>query len=44
MARYILQNQISQVSELKNFDVAGYHFSDEKSQGNDLVFTREEQG
>ena len=43
MARYILQNQISQVSELKNFDVAGYHFSDEKSQGNDLVFTREEQ-
>ncbi|MCF2948765.1 peroxide stress protein YaaA [Paraglaciecola aquimarina] len=43
MARYILQNQISDISELKKFDVAGYQFSIEKSQGSDLVFTREEQ-
>lgn len=43
MARYILQNQVSDISELKNFDVAGYQFSADKSHGNDLVFTREEQ-
>lgn len=44
MARYILQNELSEVSQLKDFDVAGYQFSAQKSKGNDLVFTREEQG
>ena len=43
MARYILQNQLKEVSQLKKFDSAGYQFSTEKSQGNELVFTREEQ-
>jgi cytoplasmic iron level regulating protein YaaA (DUF328/UPF0246 family) len=43
MARYILQNQLTQVSQLQQFDSAGYQFSTEKSKGNALVFTREEQ-
>lgn len=40
MARYIIQNQISDIGELKKFDLAGYQFSANKSQGHDLVFTR----
>lgn len=40
MARYIIQNQISNVEQLKAFDLAGYQFSRDLSQGNDLVFTR----
>jgi cytoplasmic iron level regulating protein YaaA (DUF328/UPF0246 family) len=44
MARYILQNQLTEVSQLQQFDIAGYQFSTEKSKGNELVFTREEQG
>jgi cytoplasmic iron level regulating protein YaaA (DUF328/UPF0246 family) len=43
MARYILQNQLTEVSQLKEFDAAGYRFSSEKSQGNELVFSRAEQ-
>ena len=43
MARYILQNQLTDVSQLQKFDSAGYQFSAEKSQGNELVFTRDEQ-
>jgi cytoplasmic iron level regulating protein YaaA (DUF328/UPF0246 family) len=43
MARYILQNQLTQVSQLQQFDSAGYQFSTEKSKGNTLVFTRQEQ-
>ena len=43
MARYIIQNRLTQVSQLKDFDTAGYSFSEAKSQGNELVFTREEQ-
>ncbi|MBU3004708.1 peroxide stress protein YaaA [Paraglaciecola arctica] len=43
MARYIIQNRLTDVSELKNFDTAGYQFSQEKSKGNELVFTRQEQ-
>lgn len=40
MARYIIQNQITDVEQLKCFDLAGYQFSSDFSQGNDLVFTR----
>jgi cytoplasmic iron level regulating protein YaaA (DUF328/UPF0246 family) len=40
MARYIIQNQISNVEQLKDFDLAGYQFSSDFSQGNELVFTR----
>ena len=40
MARYIIQNQISHVEQLKDFDLAGYQFNSDFSQGNELVFTR----
>jgi cytoplasmic iron level regulating protein YaaA (DUF328/UPF0246 family) len=40
MARYIIQNQISNVEQVKNFNLAGYQFSTDFSQGNELVFTR----
>lgn len=40
MARYIIQNQISNVEKVKDFDLAGYQFSTDFSQGNELVFTR----
>jgi cytoplasmic iron level regulating protein YaaA (DUF328/UPF0246 family) len=43
MARYILQNQLTEISQLKEFDTAGYRFSAPKSKGNELVFTRDEQ-
>jgi cytoplasmic iron level regulating protein YaaA (DUF328/UPF0246 family) len=43
MARYIIQNRLIDVSELKKFDTAGYRFSVENSKGNELVFMREEQ-
>ena len=42
MARYIIENKITDVEKLKNFDVAGYQFSSEFSKGNDWVFTRKE--
>jgi cytoplasmic iron level regulating protein YaaA (DUF328/UPF0246 family) len=40
MARYIIQNQISDVEQLRKFDLAGYQFNSDFSQGNELVFTR----
>lgn len=43
MARYIIQNQLTQVEQLKQFDSAGYQFSAELSDQQQLVFTREEQ-
>jgi cytoplasmic iron level regulating protein YaaA (DUF328/UPF0246 family) len=43
MARYIIQNRLTDISQLKNFDAAGYRFSEQKSQGNELVFERDEQ-
>jgi cytoplasmic iron level regulating protein YaaA (DUF328/UPF0246 family) len=43
MARFIIQNRLTEVSQLKQFDTAGYRFSEVKSKGNELVFTREEQ-
>ncbi|WP_286262910.1 peroxide stress protein YaaA [Thalassotalea atypica] len=42
MARYIIQNQVSTVEELKAFNVAGYGYNESLSQGNDLTFTRKE--
>ncbi|MCJ8321680.1 MAG: peroxide stress protein YaaA [Colwellia sp.] len=42
MARYIIENQLSDVEQLKNFDLAGYQFNSEFSKGNDWVFTRKE--
>lgn len=42
MARYIIQNQLTDAEQLKNFDLAGYEFSADLTQGNDWVFTRKE--
>jgi len=40
MARYIIQNQLTTVEQVKDFDLAGYQFSSDLSQGNELIFTR----
>jgi len=40
MARYIIENQLSDVKQLKEFDLGGYQYNEEFSQGNDWVFTR----
>jgi len=42
MARYIIQNQLTDVEQLKNFDLAGYQYNSDLTQGNELVFTRKE--
>lgn len=42
MARYIIQNQLTDVEQLKHFDLAGYQFNSDLTQGNELVFTRKE--
>ncbi len=44
MARYIIQHQLTDIEQLKNFDLAGYEFSADLTQGNDWVFTRNQQG
>jgi len=40
MARYIIQNQLTTIEQVKDFDLAGYQFSRDLSLGNELVFTR----
>ncbi len=42
MARYIIKNQLTDVEQLKDFDLAGYQYSAEFSQGNNWVFLRKE--
>jgi len=42
MARYIIQNAITNVEQLKSFDLAGYQYDDALTQGNNWVFTRKE--
>lgn len=42
MARYIIQNRLTGVEQLKGFDLGGYQYSEEFSKGNDWVFTRKE--
>ena len=42
MARYIIQNRLTTLEQLKKFDVAGYQFNQDLTQGNDLVFTRKQ--
>ena len=42
MARYIIQNRLTDVEQLKHFDLAGYQFNSDLTQGNELVFTRKE--
>lgn len=43
MARYIIQNKLTSVEEIKGFELGGYQYNDDLSKGNDWVFTRKEQ-
>ncbi|WP_107850794.1 peroxide stress protein YaaA [Oceanimonas marisflavi] len=43
MARYIIENRLSEVSQLTTFDVDGYYFVESESTATELVFRREEQ-
>lgn len=43
MARYIVQNQVKTVEQLKGFDLAGYKYEESLSSTKELVFTRAEQ-
>lgn len=40
LSRYIIQNQLSDIEDIKSFDVEGYQFNKKLSKGNDWVFTR----
>jgi cytoplasmic iron level regulating protein YaaA (DUF328/UPF0246 family) len=40
MVRYIIENNVNTIEELKGFNEDKYRFSEEMSFGNDLVFTR----
>ena len=42
MVRYIIDNKITRVEDLKGFDYEGYAFNADMSQGNEWVFTRDE--
>jgi cytoplasmic iron level regulating protein YaaA (DUF328/UPF0246 family) len=42
MARYIIEQRITCVSELKSFDSAGYQYNDLESTATELVFKRAE--
>jgi len=42
MARYIIQNQLTDIEQLKSFDLAGYQYSNDLTQGDSWVFTRKE--
>lgn len=43
MARYIIENKIDNIEQLKSFDTAGYYFVESESSEKELVFYREEQ-
>lgn len=40
MTRYIIQNRIENAEDIKHFDVEGYFYNDELSEGNNYIFTR----
>lgn len=42
MCRYAIKNQITDVEQLKQFDLAGYQYDELLSQGDSWVFTRKE--
>lgn len=42
MCAYAIKNRINTPEDLKGFDVAGYRFSDEQSNGDNWVFLRDE--
>ena len=40
LSRFVIQNQLTDPQQMKEFDVDGYHFNEELSNGNKWVFTR----
>jgi cytoplasmic iron level regulating protein YaaA (DUF328/UPF0246 family) len=40
MVRYIIDNNVKTIDDLKGFNIENYGFSEELSEGNELVFTR----
>jgi cytoplasmic iron level regulating protein YaaA (DUF328/UPF0246 family) len=40
MTRYVIDNKVESVDELKQFSLDKYRFSDKLSSGNELIFTR----
>jgi len=42
MARYIIENECTEVADLKAFDLDGYYFDEAESSPSDLVFKRNE--
>jgi len=40
MTRFVIENRLKKVEDLKAFDYGGYHFNAELSAGKELVFTR----
>ncbi|MGQ1891161.1 peroxide stress protein YaaA [Thermophagus sp. OGC60D27] len=40
MTRFIIQNRLTDPEDLKAFDLEGYHFNNDLSQGREMVFTR----
>mgnify|MGYP005724597001 FL=1 len=40
MVRYIIENNLTSIEELKGFNLENYRFSNELSFGNELMFTR----
>jgi cytoplasmic iron level regulating protein YaaA (DUF328/UPF0246 family) len=42
MAAYVINNQINDAEAIKQFDVAGYRFSEVQSKNNEWVFLRDE--
>lgn len=40
MTRYIIQNEIEEIKEIKNFNLDGYEFNEKMSNEKELVFTR----
>jgi len=41
MARYIIDNRVSTLKALRDFDVAGYYYSESQSRGDNWVFLRD---
>jgi len=42
MSRYIIENGLTEVEQLKGFDLGGYQFAQSMSEGDSWVFTRDE--
>ncbi len=42
MCRFAIENRITQADDLKGFDLDGYYFSEEQSEGNNWVFLRDQ--